>query len=1106
MVARFVARQKRQRFATPPEPKGPKPTEAILWAQTRAGLQGKWERDLDADVQRVISESLAQGLAKREIMKRLKEVFPSFGRARLENIARTETATAYSVGRLAGFRASQVVKAVQFAAILDDRTTDMCEKRDGRIMLLSDPKLNENTPPLHYQCRSNLVPLDKYDLEDLQKGVPEIEERFFGWLDAPGHPRNWKEASDWSHLPEPLAGFGGPQSLPKVRTPLPAALKPARPPAEPKDPMLWEAPPGAFKLPDPTPALPPTTGAFGDRVAMLKADMDAKLDLGHAWEFEKGRPPAWEDLARHLGFGSGPKPESVKGKGDGELKLAHWKKVHPHEKIFEDPDKLLTTGKKQSAGVILIEDKGVWLVEPQGHFGGYVHTFPKGGVDGGLTHQQTALKELWEETGMQGELLAFLGEYAKTTSQTKLYIGKKTVGFPWNMGWESQKTKLVPWDKLEEFLDQSTSSGKKADLQAAADLKALIKKISKPGESIVDSLKAYDAAEAAAYAVKPKPPKPKPPSSTTTAVAPPPKPKKASKKMPKLPPAVEPVGWETAWDKLDQTDFGSLGSRKGSNPGGLARYKDGSQWYVKQPKTSDHARNEHLAAQLYRLAGVEMPEVRLVEMQSGQLGLASRIIDGLSNNPSALLDKATAGVREHFAVDAWLGNWDVVGATHDNLLLSGNRAVRIDVGGSLLYRAQGDPKGAAWNDLASEWFSMRTMKGSTSSNVFAGASGEELFEGVKRVAAITPDQIRAAVERSGFDDRTAEELIRSLVARQKSIVANGLEYGSKLSRGTFKTPVEVMNDAKNEGLHKRQGARRDEMAAMVGMDATNEYGSLWANWQNNSNSTGGIVLREEWERIQKGQPPKRPEIRATLAANQVVIRNTFAADRVTLYRGFTWGRVEDEAIAAAALGKKRARLPGWELTSWSADISGAFHGVVAKAEFPIDRIAGGMGITPGFNKHNIHSTENEYIVGADDLNGPNSFFHVDLADVTGPSWGPGRKHKTIYEYVDYLRLKDPARLASILSNYGGNQTLSKRKRKREEFANDPALTQPQGFESGGMMGAQQIQAETDSMAASYAENLAKIRESEARGEVFTLGQGATPEEFLGQGPWGRRRQ
>lgn len=54
-------------------------------------------------------------------------------------------------------------------------------------------------------------------------------------------------------------------------------------------------------------------------------------------------------------------------------------------------------------------------------------------------------------------------------------------------------------------------------------------------------------------------------------------------------------------------------------------------------------------------------------------------------------------VHQGFIADAWLGNWDVAGQGYDNIIKTGTAhdvgdAYRIDTGGALLFRAQGNPK------------------------------------------------------------------------------------------------------------------------------------------------------------------------------------------------------------------------------------------------------------------------------------------------------------------------------------------------------------------------------------------------------------------------------
>lgn len=187
---------------------GPPPSDAVEWLRRRTVLLGKWDRDLDDAVNRILIQALETGATRKQISKALAAVFIEFSKARLENIARTETTSALTQGRLNKFREpGSRVAGVQFVAILDARTTEMCRSRDGLMLRLNDPRLALNTPPLHYQCRSTLVPVSEWDWEDLLYGNKDAQERFFGYL-PPGSPRNLAEALRWDDVPAPLPGFG----------------------------------------------------------------------------------------------------------------------------------------------------------------------------------------------------------------------------------------------------------------------------------------------------------------------------------------------------------------------------------------------------------------------------------------------------------------------------------------------------------------------------------------------------------------------------------------------------------------------------------------------------------------------------------------------------------------------------------------------------------------------------------------------------------------------------------------------------------------------------------------------------------------------------------
>ena len=116
-----------------------------------------------------------------------------------------------------------------------------------------------------------------------------------------------------------------------------------------------------------------------------------------------------------------------------------------------EPPFTLPPGLKAAAGAVVLEDDGrVWLVSPTNGFGGYSATFPKGRVDAGGSLQHTAIREVFEESGLVVRLRAHLIDVRRTQTYTRYYIAKRIGGCPSSMGWETQAAHLVPAARLEE--------------------------------------------------------------------------------------------------------------------------------------------------------------------------------------------------------------------------------------------------------------------------------------------------------------------------------------------------------------------------------------------------------------------------------------------------------------------------------------------------------------------------------------------------------------------------------------------------------------------------------------------------------------------------------
>ncbi|PEM64415.1 phage head morphogenesis protein [Bacillus toyonensis] len=116
----------------------------------------------------------------------------ALGAAHATTIVRTEMSKMYNAARLARYTSPEnkgFVVALQYDAIIDTRTTHICQHLDGRIIAIDRMDLiMEYSPPNHFQCRSVWLPVTKFELwndnwstevepqQGFANGTPDIEE------------------------------------------------------------------------------------------------------------------------------------------------------------------------------------------------------------------------------------------------------------------------------------------------------------------------------------------------------------------------------------------------------------------------------------------------------------------------------------------------------------------------------------------------------------------------------------------------------------------------------------------------------------------------------------------------------------------------------------------------------------------------------------------------------------------------------------------------------------------------------------------------------------------------------------------------------------------
>lgn len=234
----------------------------------------------------------------------------------------------------------------------------------------------------------------------------------------------------------------------------------------------------------------------------------------------------------------------------------------------------------------------------------------------------------------------------------------------------------------------------------------------------------------------------------TPAPTPAPKPKRTRKKKTPEPDATpEPSTLSPMPDQVDlQGPFpGSVDDVEvirqlgGSTGAQLVRdRRTGVQYVMKRGATPDHLREEAQADDAYRALGLNVPPSRVYETATGPVKL-SRYIEGetLGTLTGQRRAAAVAQLRRGYAADALLGNWDVVGAGEDNVLVDKDGVVwRIDNGGALRYRAQGGAKGAAWSRHPVEVWTMRDR--SKNPKTAAAMDGLDFMEIVDQIDDIGP--------------------------------------------------------------------------------------------------------------------------------------------------------------------------------------------------------------------------------------------------------------------------------------------------------------------------------------------------------------------------------
>ncbi len=112
---------------------------------------------LVSNMHRELTQGFIQGTSVQKMAKNIsKRMNVGYGQA--VRLVATETAHVISKASLQQYRDSGI-KKVEFSAVLDNRTSSICEGRHGTYVFLENAVVGKNIPPLHPHCRSTILPV-----------------------------------------------------------------------------------------------------------------------------------------------------------------------------------------------------------------------------------------------------------------------------------------------------------------------------------------------------------------------------------------------------------------------------------------------------------------------------------------------------------------------------------------------------------------------------------------------------------------------------------------------------------------------------------------------------------------------------------------------------------------------------------------------------------------------------------------------------------------------------------------------------------------------------------------------------------------------------------
>jgi SPP1 gp7 family putative phage head morphogenesis protein len=141
-------------------------------------MVGDYATGLSKEMKNVAYRAVKEAVGEAEAVRLMRQTDAAFSEKCIKTVIRTKTTEVYNSARRSFWEndpiGQEIIVAYEFSAIMDLNTSEICSELDGKIFSRED-NIDRITPPLHFNCRSLLVPVTRFEEHKTEK-MPSVEE------------------------------------------------------------------------------------------------------------------------------------------------------------------------------------------------------------------------------------------------------------------------------------------------------------------------------------------------------------------------------------------------------------------------------------------------------------------------------------------------------------------------------------------------------------------------------------------------------------------------------------------------------------------------------------------------------------------------------------------------------------------------------------------------------------------------------------------------------------------------------------------------------------------------------------------------------------------